>query len=130
MKGSVGMYCRSLEKRIKMISDTINLQQSKEEARRKGLVKGLVLGTLFGAVLGVLYAPDKGEVTRQKTRDEAMRLKEQVEGHFETGKERAAELLEEKKGRAEEIWLSTKADFITEPDHVTDEEEADDKEES
>ena len=113
MKGSVRMYCGNLEKRLKKFSDAMNFQQSKEDAHKKGLMKGIAFGTLLGAVLGVLYAPDKGEVTRQKTKDEAMRLKEQMDEHFEQGKERASELLEEKKGRAEEIWLSTKTNFTS-----------------
>ncbi len=106
----------------------MNLQQSKEEARKKGLIKGLAFGALLGAVLGVLYAPDRGEVTRQKTKDEAIRLKEQMEEHFEHGKERASELLEEKKGRAEEIWLSTKTNFTAESESVEEEIDSDDEE--
>lgn len=122
------MYCRNLEKRFKKFSDAMNLQQSKEEARKKGLMKGLAFGTVLGAVLGVLYAPDKGEVTRQKTRDEAIRLKEQMGDHFEQGRERASELLEEKKGRAEEIWLSTKTNFTTESEDVEKETDSDEEE--
>lgn len=122
------MYCRNIEKRLKKLADSMNLQQSKEEARRKGLMKGLVLGTLLGAVAGVLYAPDKGEVTRRKTKDEVMRLKEQMEDHLEVGKERASELLEEKKDRAEEIWLSTKTNFTVEKEEADASENDDEKE--
>ncbi len=124
------MYCRNLEKRLKKISDVMNLQQSKAEARKKGLVKGLFFGTFLGAVLGVLYAPDKGEVTRQKTKDEAIRLKEQMEEHFEQGKERASELLEEKKGQAEEIWLSTKTNFTTESENTEVKRDSDEEEQA
>ena len=111
------MYCRNIEKRFKKLTDSMNLQQSKEEARKKGLMKGLALGAFLGAVLGVLYAPDKGEVTRQKTKDEVMRLREDMGDYLEVGKERASELLEEKKDRAEEIWLSTKTNFTAETEN-------------
>lgn len=122
------MYCRNLEKRFKKITDALSLQQSKEEARKKGMMKGLAFGTLLGAVIGVLYAPDKGEVTRQKAKDEAIRLKEQMEEHFDQGKERASELFEEKKGRAEEIWLSTKTNFTTESEKAEEEINSDEEE--
>ena len=39
---------------------------------------GILLGTVIGASLGVLFAPDKGRVTRQKVKEEATNIKEQI----------------------------------------------------
>lgn len=122
------MYCRDLEKRISRFTEGINFQQSKREANKRGLLKGIALGTVVGAVLGVLYAPEKGAVTREKTKEEIRRLKEEMEDRFDQGKEKATELLEEKKGRAEEIWLSTKTGFSTDTKE-TEEDDSDEEKE-
>jgi gas vesicle protein len=124
MKGSGKMHYKILEKHMKKISEAMNLENSKEEARKKGIYEGLVFGALLGTVLGILYAPDKGEVTRHKAKEEVFRLKDQMEEHFEQGKERATVLLDEKKGRAEEIWLSTKTNFTTDHQKSIEDEES------
>ncbi len=40
---------------------------------------GLIAGTAIGVVLGVLFAPDRGEVTRKKLADEAAAAKASFE---------------------------------------------------
>jgi gas vesicle protein len=41
-------------------------------------LSNLLLGTAIGGVLGILYAPDKGENTRRKLRDEALVAKDKA----------------------------------------------------
>lgn len=42
-------------------------------------LSGIVLGALVGAGLGVLFAPDKGEITRKKIKEEALSAKEGID---------------------------------------------------
>jgi len=36
------------------------------DSRREGFLKGLLLGSLAGGIIGLLFAPEKGEKTRNK----------------------------------------------------------------
>jgi len=42
----------------------------------------IALGVLIGAAVGVLLAPDKGSVTRDKIKDEAKDIKDQISKDF------------------------------------------------
>ena len=45
-------------------------------SKNNNTLLGLLAGTAIGATLGILFAPDKGSVTRQRIADEAHNAKE------------------------------------------------------
>lgn len=47
----------------------------------------IALGILLGGALGVLFAPDKGIATRQKLKEEAKNIKDQISKDFTEVKE-------------------------------------------
>lgn len=74
------------------------------------LIGALLLGAAIGGVLGILFAPDKGSVTRKKiagkTDDLAESLKEkfntlleEAKREFEAAKEKTKEFAMDGKGR-------------------------------
>ena len=72
-------------------------------AKTGNILLGLAAGAAIGVGLGILFARDKGKVTREKIKDsvsdKAEKLKEQLDRLTENVKEKSAELkgsLEEK----------------------------------
>ena len=72
-------------------------------AKTGNILLGLATGVAIGVGLGILFAHDKGKVTREKIKDsvsdKAEKLKEQLDRLTENVKEKSAELkgsLEEK----------------------------------
>jgi gas vesicle protein len=50
-----------------------------ENSKTAGLlIGGLILGAAIGATLGILFAPDKGSVTRKKLCDKSKGLKDSL----------------------------------------------------
>jgi gas vesicle protein len=48
-----------------------------------GFLLGLLAGAAVGAAVGILYAPEKGSVTRKKIRNKADKIKEDFDEKFE-----------------------------------------------
>lgn len=65
-------------------------------------VLGLLAGTAIGAVLGVLFAPDKGSVTRQKIVDEANATKDMLSESAYDFKDRVVSTVVAKKATLDE----------------------------
>jgi gas vesicle protein len=60
-------------------------------------------GLAIGGVLGILFAPDKGSVTRHKIADETKKLADKLNRKVEVGKERLQEKLSKINVMAEEL---------------------------
>jgi gas vesicle protein len=97
---------KMVTKKFEAIKAALNpnlIAQARRRERRRGLAKGLAAGTFIGGLVGVFFAPDKGENTRQKTKEEVLKAKDKLEVNMEEGKEKIAtfygetrEVLEEK----------------------------------
>lgn len=48
-----------------------------------GIIAGLLTGCAIGVGLGILYAPDKGDVTRKKVKAKAKEKADEIELAFE-----------------------------------------------
>ena len=65
------------------------------------MLLGTIIGGAIGALAGIMFAPDKGSVTRKKIADKAKEtsdnLKESVTGKYEEVKEYVSEKLDKRK---------------------------------
>ncbi|MBD0830856.1 YtxH domain-containing protein [Aestuariibaculum sediminum] len=65
-------------------------------------ILGLLAGTAIGTVIGILFAPDKGTVTRKKIADEAQNLKDSVSDNIEHTGENISNAVKQKRASLEE----------------------------
>lgn len=65
------------------------------------MLLGTIIGGAIGAIAGIMFAPDKGSVTRKKITDKAKEtsdnIKETVTGKYAEVKEYVSEKLDKKK---------------------------------
>jgi gas vesicle protein len=60
-------------------------------------------GFAIGGILGILFAPDKGSVTRHKIAESPQLLANKIKGKLKTGKEKLDETLNRVKENMEEV---------------------------
>ena len=60
-----------------------------------GIIAALLAGCAIGVGLGILYAPDKGKVTRQKMKDKTKEKAEEFEEGFNKKVEEMRDKLDE-----------------------------------
>ncbi|MBD0823694.1 YtxH domain-containing protein [Aestuariibaculum marinum] len=65
-------------------------------------ILGFLVGTAVGAVAGVLFAPDKGTVTRKKIADEAQGIKDRMSENIEHTSESISKSVKQKRASLEE----------------------------
>ena len=64
---------------------------------------GLVVGGAIGAILALLYAPQSGEETRARLREQSLTLQERARTSAEEARRRAEEAFKELQQRVEEL---------------------------
>ncbi len=68
-----------------------------------GKFAAFLTGAVVGGVLGVLFAPDKGSVTRQKISDTASNISGSIQDIIEEGKDIVSNISEKMQGTAESV---------------------------
>ncbi len=105
------MSLENFQKRVtelKRLLDPERIEREKERERKKSLARGLALGSLLGSLAGIFFAPDKGENTRQKTKDELDKIKENLEFNIVEGKQKLEVNLVEGKEKLTEVYKQKK----------------------
>jgi len=95
------MDFRKLQRRAENFRDLLNCNRSeelrfmeRERERKRGVRNGLVFGTIIGGLAGLLFAPDTGENTRKRTKEELGRIKENLEYGIEESREKLTDKIE------------------------------------
>lgn len=71
-------------------------------SKSSNTVLGLLAGTAIGATLGILFAPDKGSITRQRLSEEAINAKDNLATKASEVRSKVAETYVDKKGTFDE----------------------------
>lgn len=80
-----------------------------ENSNNSGKVIGaLLVGAAIGGVLGILFAPDKGSITRKKLAGKADGLTDSLKEKFDTLLEEAKKEFEAAKEKAREFSMDGK----------------------
>ena len=77
----------------------------------KGNFMAFLGGATVGAVVAVLFAPDKGEVTRQKIGKAVAEGKDKMNDLYTTGKQKAKEAYEQGRDKVSESYRNGRERF-------------------
>ncbi len=94
------MNLKELNERLERVRDRVDpkrIEEEKKREKKRGIARGLALGTFIGGIAGIFFAPDKGENTRKKTKEELDRVKNILEANIVEGKVKLEDFVEEKK---------------------------------
>ncbi len=72
------------------------------------VLSGIVAGATAGAVLGILFAPDKGSITRNQISQKGEDLLDNLKAKFDDFLEKATSELEDAKSEAEDLLAKGK----------------------
>ncbi|AOY76101.1 YtxH domain-containing protein [Clostridium formicaceticum] len=95
-------------KELRLLLDPKAAAKAKKEERKRVMKKGLALGTFFGGLAGIFLAPDSGENTRRKTKEELEKIKENLQTNITEGKEKLGVNFEEGKEKIVELYEDKK----------------------
>ena len=79
------------------------IANSKKMKNTSKILIALGAGMAIGGVLGVLFAPDKGENTRNKIAESGKKLTDQFKRKVKEGKEKLEEQMSRMNGELEEV---------------------------
>jgi len=66
-------------------------------------IKGLLVGRLVGGIIALLYSPMSGKKLRRKISNVKDDFVDEVNEYYETGKEKAEEMIKESKKKADHL---------------------------
>ncbi len=76
---------------------------SKDNQKYSAFVTGFFAGGLIGSIFAMLYTPMSGKKLRRKISNAKEDLIEDMNEYYETGKEKAEEIVKESKKKAEHL---------------------------
>ena len=115
------MNLKELNERLERVRDRVDpkrIEREKKIERKRSLAKGIALGTFLGGVAGLFFAPDKGENTRKKTKEELDRVKNILEANIVEGKVKLEDFVEEKKEIITEKITELREKIITDKEEA------------
>ncbi|ABR47476.1 hypothetical protein Amet_1270 [Alkaliphilus metalliredigens QYMF] len=108
------MNVKDLQSRVDKVRDLLDpnrIERQKKKARQEGVVKGIAFGAIIGSITGIFFAPDKGENTRKKTKEELEKAKDKLEVNLEIAKDKFEVNFEEGKEKFSEV-VDTKKEVV------------------